>query len=177
MKNNHEETKSVLSALMLAAEHHGQQKRKSDGLPYINHLIDTGNILVTNCTEVNKEELAAAILHDILEDTSLQSSALKDQVDDFTYDIIISLTDNKTLAAEERKIDSLSRLSRSSDSAKKVKLADICSNIIKVPKGWSNPRLLEYCRYLDKIAIICKSSSPELFREYQRRKLTLLNYE
>ena len=67
--------KLLIKSLELASKNHAQQKRKSDGSPYINHLIEVAVLL----TEIDDaDELSAAILHDILDDTELlETSSIK----------------------------------------------------------------------------------------------------
>ena len=44
----------LAKSLRLAAQHHAQQQRKSDGSPYINHLIEVVDMLV-NIAHVQDE--------------------------------------------------------------------------------------------------------------------------
>jgi (p)ppGpp synthase/HD superfamily hydrolase len=61
---------SIISrALVFAAEHHQHQFRKGSRIPYMSHLLNVCRILAdNNCSD---EILAAALLHDVVEDTEV----------------------------------------------------------------------------------------------------------
>ena len=59
----------VEKAIKYATEAHGDQKRKYTGEPYITHPIAVMEIVKT--VAHTKEMLAAAVLHDVIEDTNL----------------------------------------------------------------------------------------------------------
>ena len=55
-------------ALMFAAErHHGMVRKKNSGVPYLLHPMETAVIVGTMTND--HEVLAAALLHDVVEDT------------------------------------------------------------------------------------------------------------
>jgi (p)ppGpp synthase/HD superfamily hydrolase len=59
----------VSEALVFATSHHQHQVRKGTKIPYMNHLLNVCRILAEyNCAD---EILAAALLHDIVEDTDV----------------------------------------------------------------------------------------------------------
>lgn len=66
----------VKKALLFAADAHRGQMRKGTTIPYLIHLIRTWDY-VRQMTE-DPEELAAALLHDVLEDTSVTYRELQD---------------------------------------------------------------------------------------------------
>lgn len=63
-------------ALTFAAEAHRGQMRKGTDIPYLIHLIRTWDY-VRRMTE-DEDELAAALLHDVLEDTAVTAHELED---------------------------------------------------------------------------------------------------
>ena len=69
--------KVINDALMLAIEAHGDQRRKYTGEPYITHPIHVAKIL-EDSVEHTTEMLAAAILHDVVEDTKYDLNFVKD---------------------------------------------------------------------------------------------------
>lgn len=161
----------LFNVLKLASVHHAKQTRKSDRLPYINHLIDVANILIEYGNVSCEDEIAAALLHDIIEDTDLEMKALKSQVSDKTFSIVVCLTDDKTLPLERRRVETVNKLKASEDSTKRVKLADICSNIAAPPIGWPASRLLDSYKHNDAVAEACRDGSQSLFNEYHKRRL------
>lgn len=160
----------IFRALSIAARYHRMQTRKSDNYPYINHLIDSAEILINKGSVDDENEIAAAILHDILEDTDISISTLMEHFNSLTIFILLLLTEDKSLSIEERRIATLRKLHHATDEVKRVKLADLCSNADQSPKGWCKKRLSEYYEYTDKLAEECKNASPSLYSEYSRRR-------
>ena len=64
------DTSLLLKALEFAAVRHRSQFRKGlDRIPYINHPIQVASLLANAAGETDLILLAAAILHDVVEDT------------------------------------------------------------------------------------------------------------
>ncbi len=66
------------SALIFAARAHDGQKRKSTDVPYIVHPVGVMLVLV-ECGETDSELLAAALLHDTVEDTGVTLAELREK--------------------------------------------------------------------------------------------------
>lgn len=161
----------IFKALRLASWNHREQTRKSDGTPYINHLIETADLLVNIGQTINEDVIVAAILHDILEDTELTISSLLGEYNPYTIYILLMLTEDKSCTLEERRQDTLRKVRNADDDEiKKIKLADLCSNVAYPPKGWSEKQLSEYFSYTDQLALMCKDASYSLFSEYSLRR-------
>lgn len=59
----------VSEALVFATQHHQHQHRKGTKIPYMAHLLNVCKLVAeNNCSD---EVLAAALLHDIVEDTDV----------------------------------------------------------------------------------------------------------
>ncbi|MEZ7276420.1 HD domain-containing protein [Pseudoalteromonas sp. 68 DY56-GL68] len=69
----------LAKSLWLAAQYHAQQQRKSDGSPYINHLIEVVDMLVNIAHVQDENELCAAALHDSLEDTEITKEQIANE--------------------------------------------------------------------------------------------------
>ncbi|MEQ3657823.1 MAG: HD domain-containing protein [Glaciecola sp.] len=140
---------SLANALKLATFAHNGQTRKFNGTPYICHLLE----VVATLRHVGISDditLAAALLHDIIEDTHVDESMLSGLIDQsFTSanqmpciydsvvtDIVRELTDNKLLTKLERHDALLARILTMSESAINVKLADLISNMMAKPHKW-----------------------------------------
>ena len=100
----------IFKALEFAAERHKHQFRKGKiKTPYINHPIN----VVTLLTEFGENEtdlLSAAALHDVIEDTTNGkheidelSKTIKEKFGDKVLDIVIEVSDDKSLPYQERK--------------------------------------------------------------------------
>ena len=162
--------KLLIKSLDLASKNHAQQKRKSDGSPYINHLIEVAALL-TEIAEINDaNELSAARLHDILEDTDVTREELYKTCGNRVLELVEALSDDKSLSLEERREKALKVLPKKHSSVKRIKLADLCSNASAIPTGWSLERQTDYFHWLDQVAEICKASSLALHNEYLRRR-------
>jgi len=70
--------KVINDALMLAIEAHGDQRRKYTGEPYVTHPIHVAKILEES-VEHTTEMIAAAILHDVVEDTPVTFRDIKEK--------------------------------------------------------------------------------------------------
>lgn len=162
--------KLLTKSLLLAAYSHAQQQRKSDGTPYINHLIEVVDILVTIAHVHDENELCAAVLHDILEDTEITKKQIAEKFGVCVLEMVEALTDDKTLPLTARRASILEQIPKKTASIQRIKLADICSNASAIPRGWSNERVTEYFLWLDQVAKTCKNASPSLYDEYLKRR-------
>lgn len=160
----------LIKSLALASKYHVQQKRKSDGSPYINHLIEVAALLTDIAGVDDDDELCAAILHDILEDTGVTKEEVYKTCGHRVLELVEALSDDKSLRLKERREETLRLLPTKSNSVKRIKLADLCSNAAAIPSNWSLERQSEYFFWLDQVADICKTSSLSLHNEYLRRR-------
>ena len=146
----------ILKALEFAAVRHKNQFRKGeDKTPYINHPIQVASLLVNEGGETDPVLLAAAVLHDVIEDT-VDSSDEKEELigeirDLFGEEILrltLEVTDDNTLRKPERKRLQIEHAPTISVNAKKLKLADKILNVrditINPPVGWPKERIIEY---------------------------------
>lgn len=84
-----DEMLSIGEAFVFAAEHHKQQRRYN-GDPYVIHTVNVASIL--SGMEIDRDTLIAALLHDILEDTSVTAEELKKHFGE----IVVTLVDGVT---------------------------------------------------------------------------------
>jgi GTP diphosphokinase / guanosine-3',5'-bis(diphosphate) 3'-diphosphatase len=94
----------VLAASAFAAHKHRDQKRKgASAVPYINHPIDVANVLANEADITDTIALAAAILHDTIEDTATTVQELEAAFGQEIAAIVAEVTDDKSLPKHERK--------------------------------------------------------------------------
>jgi guanosine-3',5'-bis(diphosphate) 3'-pyrophosphohydrolase len=145
----------VLRAAAFAAEKHRNQRRKDEeASPYINHPIQLAYILVQADIE-DPIVLAAALLHDTLEDTN----ATRDEIEIvFGYEvanIVAECSDDKSLSKLDRKQAQIDHAASISHKAKLVKLADKIANVSDIndapPVGWSLERKREYYDWAKRV--------------------------
>jgi len=111
--------------LMLRA--HGQQVRKTDGSPYIIHPLKVAKKLARQ--NFSDEVISAAMVHDVLEDTKVSAEELKQELGNKILQIILPLSEDKSLDWEERKEKYIEDVKNSSDETKAVSIADKIHNL------------------------------------------------
>ena len=170
MKNTLLSKLNISKALLLASVYHANQRRKYDGSPYINHLIEVMSLLIVvgNVTSINM--ICAAILHDILEDTDLAPEVLEQELNAEVLWFVKNLTGKKDSSIEQRRRAVIDKLTGNKDELKCIKLADICSNVAKIPKDWTDERVICYVDWLDEVSLLCKDANMSLYEEYLSRK-------
>ena len=110
-----------INALRFAADKHISQRRKGcDSVPYINHPIKVVQFLFQTGNETDPELLAAAVLHDVIEDTSATEQDLREAFGDRITNLVVEVTDDMTLSYEDRKRYQIKKAATLSDDAKKV---------------------------------------------------------
>ena len=143
-------------ALRFAAEAHANQRRKGAAQePYINHLIEVMDLVARTTGGSDTELLAAALLHDVVEDTPLSEDDLRAQFGERVARLVRENSDDMSLPKDERRRQRISAMAYKSADARIVKTADVISNLraiaISPPAGWGADRKLGYlesCRQL-----------------------------
>lgn len=143
------ELKLLFKALTFAAFKHKDQRRKDvEASPYINHPISLANILCNEGHVTDIAVLCGALLHDTVEDTATSAEELEREFGKLVRDIVMDVTDDKTLPKAERKLRQIEHAAHACRQAKLVKLADKISNLRDVasnpPAEWSLQRRQEY---------------------------------
>ena len=127
MKQN--EADLLAKAIKFAVEAHGEQKRKYTNEPYVTHPLAVMKIVqeVPHTTEM----LAAAVLHDVVEDTPVELSEIKHEFGPTVASYVEGLTDisrpedgNRAV----RKALDKDHLAKQSAEVQTIKYADIISN-------------------------------------------------
>jgi guanosine-3',5'-bis(diphosphate) 3'-pyrophosphohydrolase len=157
----------LVAALAFAADKHRNQRRKdAEGSPYINHPIELAKILASEGGVEDMQVLCAAVLHDTIEDTQTSYDELIAQFGKDIADVVLEVTDDKSLPKTERKqlqIDHAPRLSR---AAKLVKLADKIANLRDVsdhpPAQWAIERKREYFDWAKRVVDGLRGTHPGL---------------
>lgn len=122
-------TNLVDRALKFATIAHADQKRKYTGKPYIVHPIEVMQIVST--VEHDEAMLAAALLHDVVEDTDIDLNTIRDVFGDDVASLVDDLTDVSKPEDGNRKVrKALDRehSAQASARAQTIKLADLISN-------------------------------------------------
>lgn len=117
----------VEKALRIMLTAHGQQVRKTDSSPYIIHPMMVAKKLAR--LGFNDEVIAAAFIHDVLEDTDYPEKKLRQELGDKVVDIILPLSEDKKLEWEERKKKYINDVKNASVETKAVSIADKIHNL------------------------------------------------
>jgi guanosine-3',5'-bis(diphosphate) 3'-pyrophosphohydrolase len=146
---NEADLKLLLKALAFAAHKHKDQRRKDvDASPYVNHPISLADILCNEGHVTDIETICSALLHDTIEDTEATAEEIKQEFGDTIWNIVMDVTDDKSLTKTARKQAQIDHAAHISDKAKLVKMADKISNLRDVrnnaPADWSLQRRQEY---------------------------------
>lgn len=157
----------LLKALAFAARKHRDQRRKDpEASPYINHPIALANVLVNEADVTEPVVLAAAVLHDTIEDTDTQCEELDRAFGAQIRMIVLEVTDDKTTRRQERKDAQIKAAPFLSREARLVKLADKICNLRDVadspPANWSLERRQEYFDWAKRVVDGLRGVHPRL---------------
>ena len=173
----------LMRALHFAAQKHRAQRRKGEGeIPYINHPIAVAEILWREGGVRDGELLAAALLHDTVEDTATTPEELEENFGVAVCRLVLEVTDDKEMHWKDRKQAQIDKSSSLSERAKALKLADKCCNIYDAgaypPDGWSHDRRRTYLDWAEKVvegARGCNAGLEALFDANLKRSRKILD--
>ena len=123
----------VGKAIAFATKAHAGQNRKGTDIPYITHPLEAAIIVATMTEDPNI--IAAAVLHDVMEDAKIKKEELTREFNDIICDLVAGESENKreNLPASEtwvvRKQETLDHLKKAELPSKLVALGDKLSNI------------------------------------------------
>lgn len=163
----------ILKAAAFAARKHRDQRRKDpNASPYINHPIALANELCEEGGVTDPIVIAAALLHDTIEDTETDYEELRGQFGDAVADVVLEVTDTKWLERHSRKRLQISKAGLSSERAKLVKLADKICNIRDMignpPADWSLARRREYFDWALEVVDRLRGANADLERRFDQ---------
>jgi guanosine-3',5'-bis(diphosphate) 3'-pyrophosphohydrolase len=161
----------VLRATAFAALKHRDQRRKdAEASPYINHPIALADLLWDLGGVRDPVVIAAALLHDTIEDTETSATELRRAFGAKVAGIVGEVTDDKRLPKERRKELQIEHAAHISKSAKLVKLADKICNLRDIlaspPKDWSIERKRQYFDWAKKVIDQVRGANPKLERRF-----------
>lgn len=150
----------ILRAIEFAARKHANQRRKDENAsPYINHPVSVAFALAEIGRVKDSEILAAAILHDTLEDTETTKEELGEAFGSRVLKLVEEVTDDKRKPKAERKRLQVERARHLSPGAAQIKLGDKISNISDLihspPIDWSLERKREYLIWSEAVIANC----------------------
>ena len=133
MSNKYLDTSLLDRAIIFAVQAHHNTERRGKGFPYIVHPMEAVEIVATITPD--QELLAAAALHDTIEDTDVTVENIRTQFGDRVAELVHAESDQFTEGVSEedswheRKQAAIDRLAAASHDAKIVAMGDKLSNM------------------------------------------------
>ena len=122
-------------AYALAAKAHGNQRRRS-GEPYICHPLSVAQILVE--LGMDSESIAAALMHDVAEDTSVGVTEIRQKFGDevaLLVDGVTKLTQIKFSNVEDRQAENLRKMLLAMSQDVRVMIIKLCDRLHNMRTG------------------------------------------
>ena len=141
MPNHPLDTELLDRAIIFAVRAHSGTERRGKGYPYIVHPLEAVEIVATITSD--QELLAAAALHDTVEDTDITLEQIRAEFGDRVAALVADESDtmpegvSEEESWHERKQASIDRLSRSGRDTKIVALGDKLSNMRAIARDYA----------------------------------------
>lgn len=140
MANKYLNTEILDRAIVFAVKAHANTERRGKGYPYIVHPLEAVEIVATMTPD--QELLAAAALHDTVEDTEVTVEQLRAEFGERVASLVADESDvmpegmTEEASWHQRKQAAINRLSKASHDAKMVALGDKLSNIRAIARDY-----------------------------------------
>lgn len=139
MANGSLDTSLLDKAIVFATKAHAGTERRGKGFPYIVHPMEAVEIVATMTPD--QELLAAAALHDTVEDTDVTIEDIRREFGERVAGLVEAESDQFTETSPEaswhqRKQAAIDRLASAPHDAKIVALGDKLSNMRAISRDW-----------------------------------------
>ena len=146
----------LIQAIHYASYQHLHQRRKNkEASPYIHHPLTVMYLLSRVANVADPEILAAAVLHDTVEDTSSELADIESRFGSTVAAYVKEVSDDQSLPKTERKRLQVVNASKSSLGARLIKLADKTANLQDLvespPAHWSAERIVTYLHWSKEV--------------------------
>ena len=141
MANKPLDTQLLDRAIIFAVQAHSGTERRGKGYPYIVHPLEAVEIVSTMTSD--QELLAAAALHDTVEDTPVTVEQIRAEFGPRIASLVAAESDQMVEGVSEsdswhdRKQAAITRLARASREAKMVALGDKLSNMRAIARDYA----------------------------------------
>lgn len=167
----------IRAARFASSRHAGQERKGIDGGPYFDHPLEVASLLASVGRVDDPVILAAALLHDTLEDTETSPEELEEQFGQLVRRLVEEVSDDKSLPRGERKELQVERSRQYSPGARLIRIADKISNLRGVrdrpPPEWSADRRREYLEWAARVIRNCRGTSPPLEKLFDETAASL----
>ena len=140
MANKPLDTTLLDRAIIFAVRAHAGTERRGKGFPYIVHPMEAVEIVATMTPD--QEMLAAAALHDVVEDTDVTIEQIRNEFGDRVASFVAAESDEPHQSRDSvenwraRKRAAIDRLARASHDTKIVALGDKLSNMRAIARDY-----------------------------------------
>lgn len=128
----------VTEAVIFASQQHDGMLRKGTDLPYIVHPAEV--MAIASALTGDPEILAAAVLHDVIEDCGISEKELADRFGARVTRLVLSETQRRDgdpcATWDARKKEAIARIARGGRSVKLIALADKLSNMRAIHRDY-----------------------------------------
>ena len=152
----------IAEAVLLAAEAHAGEKRDDGVTPYFNHLAE----VASRCARHEPFDpvlVAAAYLHDTIEDTGVTEPLLRERFGDEVADLVMEVTDPPGLEGKARRQWQVDHTATASLGAKLIKIADKTSNVTELVDHPGPDHTAEkgakYLKWARAVVDVCRGSN------------------
>ncbi|HBN74961.1 HD domain-containing protein [Rubinisphaera italica] len=116
-------------AISFAARAHAGQLRKDGKTPYIAHPVRVMTILCHQFRVNDERILTAAILHDLIEDTTRDYESITRNFGNEVADLVVAMSKDPRLPEQKREEEYHQQIARAGWQARLIKLADCLDNV------------------------------------------------
>ncbi|MBU1922051.1 HD domain-containing protein [Patescibacteria group bacterium] len=143
-KFSESDKKDVVEAFEFAKKWHGKQMRDED-VPYIIHPVRVANILMEELNYYDPDVIISALLHDVVEDTSIKVKDIGDRYGREVRRLVIGLT---RIKSRETKYAKFKKTAKADYRTRVLKCADVLDNI----RSWPlSTKKYKYTRWFKEV--------------------------
>lgn len=125
------DARMIAEAVEFAADAHAGKQGDDGRTPYFNHLAEVAAFCARR-EPFDPVLVAAAYLHDTVEDTGVTEELIRERFGDAVTDLVMEVTDPPGLKGKERRQRQVDHAATSSERAKLIKIADKTSNVAEL---------------------------------------------
>jgi guanosine-3',5'-bis(diphosphate) 3'-pyrophosphohydrolase len=149
----------LIEAIAFAEVAHRGQTRKDGTTPYIDHPLALMRVLACEGGIEDPDILAAAALHDVVEDCKVQPAEIEARFGSAVAALVAEVSDDTSMPTDARKAAQVARMTLASPGARLIKLADKVCNLRDIvacpPHDWSIDRKRAYFDFAAAVAHGC----------------------
>ncbi len=140
------------AAAAMAARAHRDQLRKDGATPYVSHPVRVALTVALRFGVSDEAVIAAALLHDVIEDTTIDYDDLAARFGTQVADLVAAVSKDPRLPEPERERRYDEQLAKAPWQARLIKLADVYDNLTDAADDTSRRKLTEKAERALKLA-------------------------